>query len=451
MSASGLKSSGQDLFFNFGATGVSGVAIGQDGQKDDHLFARVTHGAWSFEQVYGSGKQDDPTAGFFSLPLSPGESQAVTSSLTQLQYQDNYRGDTLQFHARAFNGSSDTVETLNFGRLYETTGHDQWHGGELRLLYTAVTNHKLMIGLEGQADPIDDQSVYGVGFVDPTHNFLIQSPGYRVGLYAQDEWQFARNLAATIGVREDRNNVTGSKASPRTALIWQATPTTTLKALYGDAHRAPNAYERDYGDAHSQISNPNLQGETIDALELVADQRIGRDLALRASLYSWTIRDLITQFYDPTSGIPPQYQQGTEAKAHGVELSSDKTWDCGARLRDSVSLQQVDYVDGAPVLNSPKLLAKLDWSTPLPLPGLRAGYEEQYDSSRLSRDGTALGGYALTNLILSDDRLSRGLTVSAGIYNLLNKSYWEPGALNNWQNAFEQDGRSVRVTAIQRF
>jgi iron complex outermembrane receptor protein len=308
-----------------------------------------------------------------------------------------------------------------------------------------------MVGLEGQDDPVTDQSVHGVGFVDPTHNFLIQSPGYRVGLYVQDEWQIARNLAATLGVREDRNNVTGTKASPRTALIWQATPATTLKALYGDAHRAPNAYERDYGDGHSQIANPALRGESIDTLELVADQRIARDFALRASLYSWRMSDLITQVYDPASGIPPQYQSGEEAKAHGLELSSDKTWDSGARLRDSVALQEVSYVDNVGLLNSPKLLAKLNLSTPLPLWGLRAGYEQQYDSSRLSRDGAVLGGYALTNLVLSADRLAKGLLVSAGIYNLLNKSYEEPGALNNWQNAFMQDGRSVRVTATQRF
>ena len=57
-----------------------------------------------------------------------------------------------------------------------------------------------------------------------------------------------RNLTATLGLRVDRNDVTGNELSPRAALIWKATPDTTVKALYGRAHRAPNAFERDYDD-----------------------------------------------------------------------------------------------------------------------------------------------------------------------------------------------------------
>ena len=47
----------------------------------------------------------------------------------------------------------------------------------------------------------------------------------------------------------DFTDVIDTQWSPQLGLIWQATPATTLKALYGRAHRAPNAYERDYDDA----------------------------------------------------------------------------------------------------------------------------------------------------------------------------------------------------------
>ncbi len=452
VSVSGLAAAGQNLFFDFGRLPVAGVAVDQDGQEDEHLYARVAHGAWSLEHVYGWAKKDDPTAAFFSTPLAPDQSQAVTVALTQLNYQDDIAATSLRLQARLFTGVSTTVYTGEFfGGRYHSGGESRWRGGEVRLLSTTLANHKLMLGIEGQDDPVGDQGVHGLGFVNPLANFSIYSPGYRVGVYGQDDWHIARDLSATLGVRVDNNNVTGTKASPRAALIWQAEPSTTIKALYGIAHRAPNAYERDYGDGNSQIANPELQGEIIDTFELVVDQRVGRDVALRASLYQWDIRGLITQVFNPASGIPPQYQSGRKVSAHGVELSGDKTWDSGARLRGSLSLQDASYAGGGGLLNSPKELAKLNLSVPLPFASLRAAYELQDDSSRNTRDGITLGGYALSNLTLSTDALAPGLTISVNIDNLFDKRYAEPGAENNYQNSFAQDGRSFRLKLIQRF
>jgi iron complex outermembrane receptor protein len=452
VSMTGLESRGQDLFYDFGPLPVSGVAVDMDGQKNQQFFAHVGRGAWSVEEIYGWGKKEDPTASFFSTPLVPGQSQALTTTLTQVKYQDDI-GAALHLNARVFNGTSDLVESLfvEDGR-YQTRGHSEWRGAEFALLFTAPAGHKLMVGVEGQDTPVIDQSLHGVGFVNPLHDFLIQTPGYRVGVYFQDEWRIAAKLSATLGWREDTNDVTGTKASPRAALIWQAESSTTLKALYGIAHRAPNAYERDYGDGNSQIANPALQGETIHTFEIVGDQRFGRTFAMRLSVYQWEVSHLITQVYDPYSGIPPQYQSGPQADAHGAELSADKTWDTGARLRASVSQQDAHYdLGGAALLNSPAHLGKLNASTPLPVAGLRLGYEFRYDSSRLTRDGTTLGGYGLSNFVLSTGALHAGLDLGIGLYNVFDKRYALPGALNNWQNSFEQDGRSIRLTLRQQF
>lgn len=220
--------------------------------------------------------------------------------------------------------------------------------------------------------------------------------------------------------------------------------------LYGRGHRAPNAYERDYDDGLTLVANPALEGETIDTLELVADHRVNRDLSLRGSLYQWRMRGLIALGVDPVSGFA-QYQSGEAVKARGLELSADKTWTTGARLRASVSLQDVAYAGGGALLNSPKLLGKLNLSAPLPLAGLRVGYEMRYDSQRLSLDGSKLGGYAMSNLNLSTEALAKGLELSLGIQNLFDKRYSHPGADTNWQNALEQDGRSARMSVTYRF
>jgi len=219
---------------------------------------------------------------------------------------------------------------------------------------------------------------------------------------------------------------------------------TTLKALYGRAHRAPNVFEHDYADGVTQVANPALNGETIDTLELVMDQRIGESLRLRGSLYHWKMTGLITLGIDPVSGLS-QYQSGEDVKANGAELSADKTWEWAGRLRGSLSYQDVAFASGARLDNSPQLLGKLNFSGPLPATNLRLGYELQYYSKRQAIDGTKLDGYWLSNLNLIADKWAKRLEVSLGIYNLFDAHYAHPGSDINWQNAIEQDGRSVRV------
>jgi outer membrane receptor protein involved in Fe transport len=448
VSVSGLKSRGEDRFVSFGAAGVSGVAAGLDGERDKEFFASLASGPWSFDIAHGDRSKDNPNGAYKSDPLVAGQYQADAYSVTQLRYQDNFAGDTLHVSGRLFAGRERYRAVLHYTTPFDFIATSVWRGFELQTVSTAIAAHKLMLGLEAQDNTRRDQSV--LDRADPANNVVIPGSGYRIGLYAQDEWRVVDTLTATLGLRLDSNEVTSRKASPRAALIWQASPSTTLKALYGRAHRAPNAYERDYGDGIAQVANPTLRGESIDTFELVADHRVGPDLVLRASAYQWTMHDIITLGMDPASGLS-QYQSGEKVKARGLELSADKTWTSGARMRSSVSLQNTAYAGGGALLNSPKVLGKLNLSGPLPWAGLRAGYELRYDSQRLSLDGSQLGGYAVSNLHLSTNRLAKGLEVGLGIRNLFDKRYAHPGADTNWQNALEQDGRSVRLQATYKF
>jgi iron complex outermembrane receptor protein len=449
VSISGAHAGGEDRFYRYGASGIAGVAYDLDGERDRQFFGRINHGSWTLEEVYGWRLKDNPNGAFFSDPLQSGQFFDNHLALTQLQYEQGIADDSLHVSVRLFNGAMGGSVRLSYADTpFYADQQSRWRGGELRLLSTAPAGHKLMVGIEGQDNVRSDQLAPSV--TAPGTYFVISSPGYRVGIYAQDEWRITGTLAATLGLRVDNNDETGTQSSPRLALIWQGASATTLKALYGRAYRAPNGYERDYADGGAQVGNPGLRGERIDTLELVADQRIGRGLSLRASVYRWTIRDLITQGIDPMSGLL-QFQSGEIVKTRGVELSADKIWDSGYRLRDSLSVQDASYVSGRALLNSPKMLGKINLSGPLPWTGLRMGYELRYDGSRLSRDGMTLGGYTLSNLTLSTDTLAKGLELSAGLYNVFDKRYAQPTATGSWQNALEQDGRSIRIKVTYGF
>lgn len=449
LSVSGMNAAGEDLFIDYGASGVAGVAAGMDGEKTRRLFAQVGHGPWTIEHAYGSWLKQDPTGTFYSDPLAAGQHIESKQSLTQLQYESGVAGDHLTLSARLFRSSLQYRTLLKFGgEDFASDTQSRLYGGELRLLYTALKHHKLLLGIEGQESPRSEQVVPVSG--DPADNLLISSPGYRVGVYAQDEWQISHRLTATLGLRLDRNDVTGTAASPRTGLIWQATPATTVKALYGRAHRAPNAYERDYDDGVSLVGNPALRGERIDTLELVTDHRLGQRTSLRASLYQWNMKHLIALGLHPGNGIP-QYQSGEEITARGAELSVDRTWISGVRLRSSLSLQDVAYRGGGELLNSPDLLGKVNLSGLLPWGGIRASYELRYESQRLTNDGSHLGGYTVSNFALTRNATHKGLEASLGIYHLFDEHYATPGASSNWQNAFDQDGRSVSIKLGYQF
>ncbi len=448
LSASAMRARGEDRFFDFGATGVAGVARGLDGERDQQFFASIAGGTWSSDLVFGNRRKNDPTASFQSSPLVVGQYQGDRFALAQAQYRDSFFVDTVQLQARLFAGQERYTSELNYGSVFSYPATSEWIGAELRTLYTGFVAHKLMLGVELQDNRRIDQAINDLA--NPANNVLIASPSSRRGIYAQDEWRIGDTLLATLGLRLDHNSATGNKASPRAGLIWQAATATTLKALYGRAHRAPNAFERDYSDGQAQVTNATLRGESIDTFELVADQRVGKNLNLRAAVYQWTMHDLITLGIDPITGLT-QYQSGKAVKATGLELSADKTWTWGGRLRGSLSAQDAHYMDGSKLINSPKLLGKINFSTPLPAAGARLGYELQYDGSRRTVAGVDLGGYAVSSLRLSTDRLARGMVIGVGIRNLFDKRYAHPAANSNWQDSLSQDGRSVRLDISQRF
>ena len=447
-SVSGMQARGEDRSFEYGKTGLSGVAGGLDGERDRELFTHVSGGAWSFDLVHGYRRKNDPTAAFLSDPLVPGQFQADRTTAAQLQYQDSFADGKLDLLARLFIGRERFSSIQSYATPFGNPAASDWRGTEVRLLSKAVANHKTMLGIELQDNLRTDQAL--IDIAHPANNLFIPGSGYRVGLYAQDEWRIAETLSATLGLRFDRNNFTGNKLSPRAALIWAAAPSTTLKVLYGRAHRAPNVFERDHGDGISQAANLQLKGESIATLELVADHRVGADLLLRGSLYQWKMQNIVTLGIDPASGLP-QYQSGDVVTARGLEMSADKTWAAGTRLRGSLSLQNVAQAGGTELPNVPKVLGKVNFSAPLPWMGWRVGYEMQYDGRRLSLDGTRLGGHAVSNLHLGTDALAKGLELSLGIHNLLDRRYAHPAADTNWQNALAQDGRSVRAKMNYRF
>jgi iron complex outermembrane receptor protein len=454
VSFSGYQARGEDHFYNFGEAGISGVAKKLDGERDKEAFTHIENGGLSFDFSYGDRRKDSPNGAFKSDPLIGGQYQRDRHLLTQVQYQEDFAENTLHFTSRAFLGRERYSMPIMFDGVRNLqSAQSDWQGVDLRLLSTNFADHKLLFGTEYQANTRQQQR--SDDFSTPELDTNIAKSGYRVGVYVQDEWAILKTLTATLGMRVEYNDVIGQQLSPRGGLIWQATSDLTLKGLYGRAHRAPNTYERHYDDGVTQVANPNLNGETIDTLELVADYRWSRNLNLRASLYHWEMSGLIELEEEAKTEIS-QYQNGDDIKATGVEFSTDTTWDFGGRLRNSVAYQDVSYVDtGARTYmvphNSPLWLGKLNFSSPIFETGVRLGYEFQYYDNRDTADVKRLSAYNLSNVNLMADKWVKGLELSVGIYNLFDTRYKQPISESNWMTSLDQDGINFRFKALYAF
>jgi outer membrane receptor for ferrienterochelin and colicin len=225
VSASDLQANGEDLFYHYGVTGISGVAAGLDYERDRQLFVRAQNDAWSIEAEYGARRKGDPTASYSTDPLM-GKYLEDDLGVAQLHYHQGLADETLQLSARFFAGDYHlSGEGSIFGTPYSQQIIGEWAGTELQLLSTAVDRHKFMVGLE-----IQDNYRLVQGSTDPTlsENVYIAGSSTRSGLYFQDEWHASEAVAATLGVRVENDDADGTDVSPRAGLIWQSGPATAL-------------------------------------------------------------------------------------------------------------------------------------------------------------------------------------------------------------------------------
>ena len=140
-------------------------------------------------------------------------------------------------------------------------------------------------------------------------------------------------------------------------------------------------------------------------------------------------------------------------ESRGLELSADRTWRNGARLRGNVSFQHATDDAGDRVENSPRVLARVNFSTPLPTLPLRLGVELAYDGKRRSPADNAVDAFWLSNLHLVADRWIPGAEVSLSVLNLFDQAYAHPsaGAPIHTMDRLDQDGRSLRLKFDYRF
>ncbi|NEX60654.1 TonB-dependent receptor plug domain-containing protein [Noviherbaspirillum galbum] len=450
ISATDFRTNGEDLrFAEFASAGnPGGLVRGLDADRYQSVLLKTSAGPFSLRLAHVERTKSVPTASFVQDFNDPRSRTVDAQTLVDAGYRHAVSGDT-DVSVRLFGGAYDyNGDYVYDGSVQRDGSRARWQGAEARIMTTRFDRHKLVAGVEWQDDVRRRQFNY-----DASASHLdIDNPGSRKGIYLQDEVTLREDLLLNAGVRHDRLSATGGTTNPRLGLIWKASPATTLKALYGTAYRAPNAYELYYQILleGGQKANPALRPERVRSWEFVAERHLATDTRLTASVFRNQVSNLISQVQDPADGLLV-FRNLDSVTAQGVELEVERASQQGDRLRASFSLQQVrDEATGAAPTNAPRRLAKLNWTRPLFGDAWRAGVEARYAGPRRTLGGE-LGGAWQANLTLAAMKLMRGLELTASAYNLFDRRIAEPAGPEFVQDALPQPGRQLRLKLVYAF
>jgi outer membrane receptor for ferrienterochelin and colicins len=304
------------------------------------------------------------------------------------------------------------------------------------------------MGMEFRQDLGQQQLNYDI---QPYHLYLNNHTSSWVAApYFQDEYSMRSNLTFVVGLRADWDARFETTLSPRVGLLFAATPNTAIRANYSWAFRDPNSYEDFYSGNNTNTPNPALQPENIRSWELDIDHDFSKTYRLSIAGFLNRFDNLITASIDSlTDNLI--YLNSTPLESKGIELEVGAKWRNGVEGSISDSVQESQNVlTHTAVTNSPRHLAKANFSVPLVQRKFFVSADAQYVSARTTVAQTKLGGYFVTDVTFFARNLTHDLDISGGLYNAFNKRYSESGNINTVETSIPLDGRSFRVKLTYR-
>ena len=181
----------------------------------------------------------------------------------------------------------------------------------------------------------------GVQFIDNVHQDQIASfsdsptpvldshrSSTQRAIYAQDEIKLARWLIVNAGLRyDDYQGFT--RVTPRAAFIVMPSSTQSFKYLYGNAFRAPNAFELNTYYFGAQVEH--LRPESIDTHEFVWERYANDWLRTSVSTYWYKADGLITMVPDASAFLGTSYVNLGQVRAKGLEFEAQMRLGGGAQ------------------------------------------------------------------------------------------------------------------------
>ncbi len=427
-----------------------GIAENADGA---HVLRGYFTGSYRGFKVIVTGatsENDDPAAGFqtiFNEPTSIHDQRvhAETSYQRALLPEKNGQLFVRMFHDYSYY-QADYLYDYPPVTTNDDMGEAKSWGSELRYSMDVLDRLNVIAGVEY----VDNYALRMRSFdEDPHWEYLDVRADYQmISGYAQGDFEVFGPLRLVAGVRaDDHSKLSQTQWSPRAALILTPTQAlladSTFKLMYGQAFRAPNFYERDYGDVGTgigMVGNPDLDPEEMETYELVWEQKLFDHTRLNVGLFYYEFNDIIQQITNIDGNL--QFINGGTVRSKGVELELDTRLPSGILGHLAFSATKAKDADGH-LANSPKFLLNASLSVPVLSPRVRLAPQILFVGNRLDIAGDTVDSSVQLNLTLTA-KLGNGLVASATAYNLADADVFVPARPEHLQSQIPLEGRSFR-------
>ncbi len=229
---------------------------------------------------------------------------------------------------------------------FDATGrNERWEYQGTLTLSDAVSG---VFGLESEHSELDTRSPTEF---DPNPAPLANDARLD-SVYAQVSVSPLAALTLTAGMRYDDHDTFGDENTGRAAIAWSATPTTIVRASFGEGFKAPTLFQ-----LFSEFGNEDLAPERADAWDVGIEQHLLSDaLVLSATYFGRNTRNMIDfvscfPSTDPRCATRPFgfYDNVAKTDAEGIELGL--TARIGERLRVEANYTDLDATNRAPGSN----------------------------------------------------------------------------------------------------
>ena len=431
------------------------VAEDLDVTRSHSVFAAVSYRGLALSGGFVDREKQNPTAQYGSIFNDQRAVNRDARAFAELKFErkvgDSWSLESRVFYDRFRYGVTLAYDSPRLGAevVNSDYGRAEWLGAEVITTKAIGLSHRIKVGGEVRDDFHPELTNYDVEPATTYAASLRRSSS--TALYTQLESALRPDVILNAGIRYDHSERFGQTINPRAALNYAPWREGRLKLIYGRAFRAPNTYELDYLQPAFK-TNPGLHAEKIRSGEIVFEQGFPGNVRATASAYVNDVTGLIGQTVDPTDGLN-YFENLDGVRIHGIEVELEKRSPSGLLARLSYTYSEaVDSATRQRLDNSPRHLGKANLAAPLRYRGLFASMELQGMSRRTTVGGGDVGPVWLVNLTLHSHEIAPQLSLSFGIYNLLDRAYRDPVSADFAPiRALAQDGRSVQVKLGRRF
>lgn len=276
------------------------------------------------------------------------ENTSVKATLSYLQTSQEVDEDFILFPPGSTGSPLNPIPYPN-GIIGNPEVYERHYRANLTGTFRGIERHELMGGAGyyfGEIYKTKEEKNFGidpstglpifpgsplVNVSDTPFIFLAENERENSYLFVQDVWHLADDWELTTGLRFDHYSDFGDTTNPRVALVWSARHNLTVKALYGEAFRAPSFAETGEQANPAFLGNSKLKPETLKSYELAFNYKPTYDLTLDLNLFQYYWKDII-QFVPDAGGTTRTAQNTGEQDGRGLELEA--SW----RVNDYLSV-----------------------------------------------------------------------------------------------------------------